>query len=139
MRPPVQPPQVTNRACPVGEGLIRNVVVVSRRVLPRGEDPSFDQAWARYKQGDAAYRDKRMKYLPRLKSAAPCRRGSLAPWLLSSAIYLMGGQRPVKMGTGYLRQQHSTTADSRSRSMQCLHEVERTNCWSQSVRVFFKD
>jgi len=102
---------VTNRACPVGDGMVRNVVIVSRRVLPAGDDPVFDRVWTKYKEGDAALRDKWIKYLPRLKSAAPCSQGSLSPWLWSKALYfsnVVGGHRPVTMGSRYVTQQHST-------------------------------
>ena len=36
-----------------------------------------------------------MKYLPNLRTA---------PWLVTSAVDLLGGQRPVIMGKGYLQQ-----------------------------------
>ena len=38
-----------------------------------------------------------MKYLPKLANA---------PWLLTKAVDLLGGQRPVIMGKGYLKQRH---------------------------------
>jgi len=88
---------VTNRACPVGKGRVRNIITVARRTLPAGSDPSFDLAFSGYVAGDHDHKNLRMKYLPRLSSA---------PWLLLSAVNVMGGQRPVIMGKGYLTQQH---------------------------------
>lgn len=88
---------VTNRACPCN-GIIRNIICVSKRVVPVGQDPAFDRAWTRYKDGSAKDKDLRMKYLPRLTTA---------PWMLKTSIDTLGGQRPVIMGKGYLEQQHT--------------------------------
>ena len=78
---------------------VRNVIVVGVRKLAEGEDISFDRVWKRYKAGNEAYRNRRLKYLPRL---------SVAPWLLTKAIDILGGQRPVIMGNGYLAQSQFT-------------------------------
>ncbi|GMI08861.1 hypothetical protein TrLO_g10188 [Triparma laevis f. longispina] len=86
---------VINRAVPVGGGRVQNIIIVGKRVLCVGEDPVFDRTWDRYKKGDDEYRNLRMKYLPKLR---------VAPWLVTSAIDLLGGQRPVIMGKGYLKQ-----------------------------------
>ena len=89
---------ITNRAIPMGT-YVRNVIVVSVREVGEGKDAAFDRAWKRFKEGDNQYRDLRLKYLPRL---------SVAPWLLTKAIDVLGGQRPVIMGKGYLAQSHFT-------------------------------
>jgi len=47
---------VTNRACPVGGGVIRNIITTAKRTLKEGEDPVFDRVWASYKAGDAEYK-----------------------------------------------------------------------------------
>mmetsp|Transcript_7628 Transcript_7628/g.13759 ORF Transcript_7628/g.13759 Transcript_7628/m.13759 type:complete len:274 (-) Transcript_7628:25-846(-) len=86
---------VINRAVPVGGGRVQNIIIIGKRVLPAGEDPVFDRTWERYKSGGDEYRNLRMKYLPKLR---------VAPWLVTSAIDLLGGQRPVIMGKGYLKQ-----------------------------------
>lgn len=93
---------ITNRACPVGGEVIRNVITVAKRVVAKGADAVFDRTWARFKAGDAEYRDLRLKYIPALCNA---------PWVLSSAINLLGGQRPVIMGKGYLTQFSSVGAN----------------------------
>lgn len=102
---------VTNRVCPVGLGVVRNIIIVSKRVLPEGEDLVFDRVWEQFKQGDDALRDQWIKYLPRLKTAPPCRQGSLAPWLLSRVVYMgdkfVSGNKPATMGSRFLRQKHS--------------------------------
>mmetsp|Transcript_5123 Transcript_5123/g.9802 ORF Transcript_5123/g.9802 Transcript_5123/m.9802 type:complete len:300 (+) Transcript_5123:106-1005(+) len=88
---------VMNRAVPLGGGVYRNIIAVAERNLPIGEDPIFDRTWERYKAGDEEYRNVRMKYLPNLR---------VAPWLVTSAVDLLGGQRPVIMGKGYLEQKN---------------------------------
>jgi len=94
---------VTNRAVPIGGGMCRNVVTVAkRREPPVFNDAAFDRAWSRFKEADAKYRDLHLKYLPQLAKA---------PRAVESVITMLGGQRPVIMGKGYLAQQHSTGAN----------------------------
>mmetsp|Transcript_16297 Transcript_16297/g.33541 ORF Transcript_16297/g.33541 Transcript_16297/m.33541 type:complete len:289 (+) Transcript_16297:206-1072(+) len=89
---------VSNRAIPIQGGTRnRNVIVVAKRVLPVGEDPVFDRVWDAYKKGDNEYKDLRMKLIPGLANA---------PWLLKKSVEILGGQRPVIMGKGYLKQEH---------------------------------
>jgi hypothetical protein len=59
----------------------------------------FQNLWKRFKEGDSAFRDKHLKYVATLKNA---------PWLLEKFIDSLGGQRPVILGKGYLKQHHFT-------------------------------
>lgn len=89
---------VVNRAVPVGSGF-RNVIIVSRReVKTADENEAWGRAWARFRSGDDAYRNVRLKYIAKLVEA---------PWIVRKAIDMLGGQVPVIMGNGYLTQTHS--------------------------------
>jgi hypothetical protein len=93
---------IMNRSVPWKGGTSRNVILVARRVVAVGEDPPADRAWSRFIEGDAKYRDLRLKYCCKLVKA---------PWLLTKLVDTLGGQRPVIMGKGYLAQQHFTGAN----------------------------
>jgi hypothetical protein len=93
---------IMNRSVPWKGGSSRNVILVSRRVVGEGGDTPFDTAFRRFAEGDAKYRDLRLKYCCKLVKA---------PWLLTKLVDALGGQRPVIMGKGYLEQQHFTGAN----------------------------
>ena len=88
---------VSNRAIPIGRKRFRNIIVVAKRTLKKGEDTVFDTTWDSYKNGDDEYKNSRMKFIPGLDNA---------PWLLRKSVEILGGQRPVIMGKGYLKQKH---------------------------------
>lgn len=66
-----------------------HVVHVYGRTLPEGEDTAFDNAYNRFKEGDAAYRNNRFKFLPTIVNA---------PWAIKLAASQLGGNKPCIIG-----------------------------------------
>lgn len=93
------------RRCPhwqEGQSRFRHNIAVYRREIPAaGEaaDPPFERLWKRFVEGDAEFRDDRLKY---------CFAFENAPFLVRSAITMVGAMRPVVMGRGYLTHHHFT-------------------------------
>jgi len=86
---------VYNRIVPYKNGTIMNVVTLMVRKLPKGEDPAFDNLFDDFLTGTEEFRNSRLKHLSAMR---------LAPSVVSNAIWLLGGEKPVIIGKGYMEQ-----------------------------------
>jgi len=86
---------VYNRIVPYKNGTIMNVVTLMVRKLPKGEDPAFDNLFDGFLTGTEEFRNSRLKHLSSMR---------LAPSVVSNAIWLLGGEKPVIIGKGYMEQ-----------------------------------
>lgn len=88
---------IYNRIVPSGEGRMLNTITVLWQRLPFGEDAAFDGLLETFLNGDDKFRNLRLKHLCRLREA---------PSIVSNAIWMIGGERPVIIGKGYLDQRY---------------------------------
>jgi hypothetical protein len=66
-----------------------NVVHAYGRVIPEGVDVPFDNAYSRFKAGDTAFRNARLKFFPSIVTG---------PWAVKFAANRLGGSRPCIIG-----------------------------------------
>ena len=66
-----------------------NVVHLYGRIIGEGEDAAFDNAYNRFKSGNAAYRNARLKFFPTIVTG---------PWAVKLAASQLGGNRPCLIG-----------------------------------------
>lgn len=86
---------IYNRLVPYKNGTILSTVSLMVRKLPKGEDPVFDQLFDDFVCGTEEFRNLRLKHLSQMVQA---------PSVVTNAIWLMGGEKPVIIGKGYLDQ-----------------------------------
>lgn len=61
------------------------------------EISNFESLFEKYLAGDDNFRNQRLKYIPKLDNA---------PWAILTSVRMMGGEKPVLQGNGYLKQLH---------------------------------
>jgi len=86
---------VYNRIVPYKSGTIMNVISLLVRKLPKGDDPAFDRLFDAFVTGTEEFRNTRLKHLCSMR---------VAPSAVTGAIWLMGGEKPVIIGKGYIEQ-----------------------------------
>lgn len=74
------------------------IVHLYERTLALGEDPVWEHAWGKFRNGNPAYRDHRFKLLTQILDG---------PKLVMSAVSKFGGEKPVIIGKK-LKLQHFT-------------------------------
>jgi len=65
------------------------IVHLYERVLPVGEDPAFDNAFDRFRAGDADYRDAHFKFINKIVHG---------PQMVMSSVSQFGGEKPGLIG-----------------------------------------
>mmetsp|Transcript_31210 Transcript_31210/g.85599 ORF Transcript_31210/g.85599 Transcript_31210/m.85599 type:complete len:684 (+) Transcript_31210:57-2108(+) len=88
---------IYNRCIPYLNDTVLNAVTLLARRIPKGEDPRFDQLFGNFCESGDAYRNARLKHLCRFEKA---------PQIVLNAIWMLGGEKPVIIGNGYMDQRH---------------------------------
>merc|ERR1712087_960905 len=65
------------------------------RRLPKGEDPAFDKSLENFQNGTDEYRNLKLKYIACFREA---------PSVVSNGVWLIGGEKPIIIGKGYMEQ-----------------------------------
>eukprot|EP00037_Helgoeca_nana_P019567 m.191427 g.191427 ORF g.191427 m.191427 type:complete len:395 (-) comp24921_c0_seq1:2100-3284(-) len=91
---------IANRVLPLEKSV--HVIAVFVRTQAETVDPVFERSWKRFKDGDADYRNHRLKYMAKIPNAS---------FMVRSSVGALGGFRPVIMGKGYLELKHFTGAN----------------------------
>eukprot|EP00035_Acanthoeca_spectabilis_P024451 m.453888 g.453888 ORF g.453888 m.453888 type:complete len:363 (+) comp20568_c0_seq1:192-1280(+) len=86
---------IANRVLPLEKSV--HVMAIFVRTRDETVDPVFERSWKRFKEGDVAYRNSRLKYMAKIPNAS---------FVVRSTVGAMGGFRPVIMGKGYLELKH---------------------------------
>lgn len=77
-------------------------VVISRQKNRVEKDSPFNELLMKYLKSPDDFKNKRLKYIPKLENA---------PWAILTPVRLLGGEKPVLMGNGYLKQEHYSGAN----------------------------
>lgn len=88
---------IYNRVVPYKEDTIMNVVNIMVRNQDDDEGPEFANIFGKFVQQDEGFRNLRLKHLCTFREA---------PWIVTSAISWMGGEKPVIIGKGFMDQRH---------------------------------
>mmetsp|Transcript_33355 Transcript_33355/g.87489 ORF Transcript_33355/g.87489 Transcript_33355/m.87489 type:complete len:371 (+) Transcript_33355:156-1268(+) len=91
---------IANRVLPLESSV--HVMAIFVRTRDKTVDPVFERSWQRFKDGDDAYRNARLKYMAKIPNAS---------FMVRSTVGAMGGFRPVIMGKGYLEMKHFSGAN----------------------------
>lgn len=86
---------IINRQVPAKKTI--NCISISRRKRNENDSTEFSKLFETYLKSEDKFRNERLKYIARVEHA---------PWAVLTSIRALGGEKPVIMGNGYLKQTH---------------------------------
>ena len=78
------------------------IVITRQKKDTDEEEQQFGDLLNNFLKSDEGFKNKRLKYIPRLENA---------PWAILTSVKLLGGEKPVIMGNGYLKMRHYSGAN----------------------------